>query len=389
MKLKVKIFMIFFLVILSSMLIAEDEPLSAKFKIKFYGFVKLEAIYDNTEVAKGDWLLFVRPNDSPEAKQEVFTMNARHTRIGMDIQGPVIDKNGKIVSRIEFDFAGGFPNSSTAARQPQLRLRHAWVEVNFPSWEARFGQDWALIASPFPNTTSFVVGAGKGNLWMRYPQIRYTFKKDKIKFATSINRPMAGNIKYNDFDGGDFDPVADGERSGLPWLMGRMWYIQDDFTASLSAHYGKEKISDLLGNAHNKSSYSLNADVQLRAGSLKFIVRGFYGENLNSFFGGVFQGFTCDSSSVTNVASKGGWFQFLYKLNPSWSATLGGGMDDPDDNNLKTGNRSRNDWGFFNIAYNYKKPLIFILESEFLRTSYINGEEGENIRFQFVTYFKF
>ena len=365
------------------------EAVESKYKINVYGFVKLEAIYDNTEVAKGDWLLFVRPGDSPQADQSVYTMNARHSRIGMKFQGPTILEDGKVNALIEADFAGGFPNSSTAARQPLLRLRHAWVEIDKPMWALRFGQDWALISGPFPNTTSFVVGAGKGNLWMRYSQIKYTLKMKPVKLALSINRPMAGNIKYDNYAGGSFDIVGDGEKSGMPWFMGRVWLNTGKATLSLSGHYGQEQINDLSDVAHDMKSYSVNADVVLPVGPMTLTARGFMGENLNSFFGGVFQGFTKDASSVTNVAAKGGWGQIQYKLSNTWALTAGGGMDDPDDADLTSGMRSKNTWLFGNAAMTLHPSLVFMLEAESLKTSYLDGEDGDNLRIQFVTYFKF
>ena len=378
------LFGIIFLIL--SSLYGQDGKVKSKYDLTFYGFLKLEAIYDNTEVAQGDWLLFARPDGSAQSKQDIYTMNARHSRLGLKFENPAADGEYKITALLEMDFAGGFPNSSTAARQPNPRLRHAWVELARNNWEYRFGQDWALISGPFPNTTSFVVGAGKGNLWMRYPQIRVTYAGDPLKVAFSINRPMDGDTKYEDFAGGDFDPVGDGERTGMPWLMGRAWYKAGSATLSGSFHYGQKQINDLAAKPHDTKTYSVNADAEFSVGSLAFTLRGFYGENLNSFFGGVFQGFSTDSSGVNNVVSKGGWGQVKYTINSDWALTLGGGMDDPDDDYVS---RTRNDWFFGNIAYNVQQAVTFMLEAEYLKTSYKTADAGTNTRLQFVTYYKF
>ena len=372
-----------------TLLLADSGAVKNQFDVTPYGFIKFETFYDNTEVAKGDWLLYVPSGNNANSNNAVFSMNARHTRIGLKISGPELNNAGKISGLIEADFAGGFPNSSTAARQPNIRLRHAWVEVNYPKWQARFGQDWALIAGPFPNTTSFVVGAGKGNLWMRYPQARFTFNKNPFTFAISINRPIAGNVKYDDYAGGDFDPVGDGERSGIPWIMGRLWYNPESATISISGHIGQENIDNLSGNSHTLDTYSLNGDLTFSLGSVSATLRIFTGENLNSFFGGVFQGFTRDSVSVSNVSSYGGWGQVTYKVSDPIAITIGGGMDDPDDEILTSSNRSKNTWAFANIAYKIHTSLIFMLETEYLKTDYIGQDSGENIRIQFVTYYKF
>ncbi len=376
------------LFIASSALFA-GEAVESKFKVNLYGFIKFESIYDNTEIAQGDWLLFARPGNSDYADQSIFTMNARHSRLGLKIDGPAFCDDGVVKGLIEVDFAGGFPNSSTAARQPQLRLRHAWVELNKPGWELRMGQDWALISGPFPNTTSFVVGAGKGHLWMRYPQIKYTRKLGDVKIAVSMNRPMAGNIKYEDYAGGDFDPVGDGERSGMPWLMGRFWWQAGPANISVSGHYGQEQIDDLSAAHHDMTTYSVNANVQVKSGPLQLDARVFTGENLNSFFGGVFQGFVRNETSITNIASQGGWGQAVCSINENWSLTVGGGMDDPQDDDLTSGMRSLNTWIFGNVGYSLNKSVLFMLETDYLQTEYLNGEAGENIRLQFVSYLKF
>jgi hypothetical protein len=355
---------------------------------KLYGFIKMEAFRDNTEVVKGDWLLFANPGSSPQSEQSVFSMNARHTRLGVDFTVPETGR-GTIRAKIETDFAGGFPNSSTPARQPLFRLRHAWVEVVETSWEARFGQDWALIAGPFPNTTNFVVGAAAGNLWMRFPQIRYTLKGDPVRVAFSINRPMAGNLKYDSYAAADLDDVGEGERNGLPWLMSRVWYTHGRATLSASGHYGKELVRDLSQGEHTVSTYSANADAQFSMGPAEFVLRGFYGRNLNSFFGGVLQGINREATSVSTIRSRGGWGQLLYRFDQHWCGTVGAGIDDPMDRDLRPGMRSRNQSFWGNVSYSMADPLTFMLEAQHLRTGYVEGDTGKNLRIQFVTYFKF
>ncbi len=365
------------------------NTVTGKYPMRIYGFVKFEALFDNSEVAQGDWLLFVRPGDSPEAGQEVFSMNARHSRVGVQIDCSSAADFGKITALIEADFAGGFPNSGTAVRQPRMRLRHAWVDVSNHIWEVRFGQDWALISSPFPNTTSFVVGAGKGNLWMRFPQVRGTVKVGSARFALSLNRPMAGNIKYDDYANGSFDFVGDGERTGLPWIMWRHWIKAGPVALSASGHYGRERILDLSDDPHGLTSFSINANSVVEQGAASITVSGFYGENLNSFFGGVFQGFTRGIESVSNVRSNGGWAQLVLRLSPTWAMTLGGGLDNPKDSDMVPGMRSRNEWLFSNVSFTPAPPLRLMLEAQHLRTSFLEGETGENTRIQFVTYLKF
>ncbi len=367
----------------------DNKTAISSFDIKLYGFIKLEAVHDNTEVVKGDWMLYANKGNTPQANQEVFTMNARHSRMGMKIGGPTVGSKGKIQGLVEVDFAGGFPNSSTAARSPILNLRHAWLEIAYPKWQARFGQDWALISGPFPNTTSFVVNGGSGNLWMRFPQISLTYKADPMKFAVSINRPMAGNVKYEEYAAGDLDPVDDGERSGAPWIMGRTWFTKGKHTVSISGHYGQELINDLSAKSHRTNTYSLNGDLVSKFGRFGITTRAFYGANLNSFLGGILQGYITDSTSVTNIEAIGGWSQVSCDFSSAWVGVVGFGLDDPVNDNLTTGMRSQNRVIYGNITFKIQKAVELVFETEHLKTSYLNAKTGDNLRFQFASYFKF
>jgi hypothetical protein len=136
-------------------------------------------------------------------------------------------------------------------------------------------------------------------------------------------------------------------------------------------------------------SYSLNGDLVSKFGRLSFTSRAFYGANLNSFLGGVLQGFVSDSTSVDNVESIGGWSQLAYDFNNTWAATAGFGIDDPKNDNLKTGMRSQNKMIFANVIFKIQKSVELILETEQMNTSYLNGKAGDNLRFQFASYFRF
>jgi hypothetical protein len=369
--------------------VAADKGALSKYDMKIYGFVKLEAMRDNTEVVKGDWLLYANKGGTPQSRQNIFTMNARQSRLGLKIGGPQVGTKGKINALFEVDFAGGFPNSATAARQPNLRLRNAWVELNYPKWEARFGQDWGLISGPFPKSSSFTVLGCAGNLWMNYPQASFTLKENPMKFAISINRPMAGDLKYDENASGDLDPVDNGERTAMPWLMSRAWFTAGKLTTSVSSHYGTKKINDLSAHSHTVKSYSANADVVFKIGHVSLTTRGFYGENLNSFLGGINQGYTTDSSSVKSITAAGGWGQVMYDFSDSWAATFGAGIDDPKNSDLTNGMRARNQVIYSNVAYKIQKAVEFVFETDYLKTYFVKARSGENWRTQFTSYFRF
>lgn len=362
-------------------------------KVQLYGYVKLEALYENSEACQGDWLLYAYPGNSDKADQRVFSMNARSSRLGLQFDGPTSKRTTSVNALIEWDFSGGFPNSSTAARQPQIRLRHAWFELNNPHWELRLGQDWALITTPFPVTVDAVVGAARGNLWMTFPQIKYTLKVAPFKAAFSINRPISGNVKYDSFTNGDLDIVDDGERNGYPWIMGRLWYNQPNFTASLSGHYGKEQIADQSNNKHLLPTYSLNTDFIIKIKRLTWTTKLFTGENLNSFFGGVLQGFVKTTNTVKNISSYGGWTQITWAMNEKLILTAGSGLDQPNKKQLPDliNIRTRNLWKYANLNFKPNPRVAFMFELSHLTTEYKDPSQtpGRNLRMQFAGFYYF
>jgi hypothetical protein len=171
--------------------------------------------------------------------------------------------------------------------------------------------------------------------------------------------------------------------------MGRIWFAKGNHTVSVSGHYGQEMINDLSAKSHRMDSYSLNGDLVSKFGHLSFTNRAFYGANLNSFLGGILQGYVTDSTSVDNIESIGGWSQLAYDFNSTWTATAGFGIDDPKNDNLRTGMRSQNKMIFANVIFKIQKSVELILESEQMNTSYLNAKAGDNLRFQFASYFRF
>ncbi len=382
------VFLTVFLVFVTAITVypAEKEKEIAG-SLNLFGEIRLESIYDNTLVEQGDWLLYVPPG--PGENNDVFLMSIRHSRIGIKFDNLDLSTRFKIRGLIESDFAGGFPNSDVAVTEPNPRLRRAWFEIYRENWQLRSGQDWALNSGPFPSTTNYMLGAAMGNLWIMSPQIRFTHNLLLFKYSVSINRPVAGNYKYNDINQSDRDPIGHGELTGKPWFMGRLWLKLKGLDLSISSHYGEEEIRDIMGKLYSRSSKSINGDILLKNANAVVTVKGFYGENLDTFYGGIMQGYISDMNSVENVVSTGGWTELQIFPIRNWKMCIGGGFerilnDEPID--LM---RTLNDWRYINIGYSPGDDLLFKLEGDYLKTHCHDQKSRDNFRIHFVSSYSF
>ncbi|MCB2213119.1 hypothetical protein KQI52_13480 [bacterium] len=373
--------------LLSSLLVG--SAIAGEVEFKPYGFVRGEGYYDTESVAAGDWLLFSADDQTPGRDVGQLSFSARHTRIGVKISGIEYVDGVNVYGKIETDFAGGFPNSTTQARQPLLRLRLAYVAITTDKLEYRIGQDWTIISAPFPNTAMFVVGAGLGNLWMRMPQMSLAYKMGDVKLTGSVNRAISATDKYDAFTSSDLDVNGSGEKTGLPYVMGRLDWNKKAIGISVMGHTGWEDIPDGNGKIHRMNSWSGIVALRLESGKIRLRGEYFQGENLNAFFGGIIQGQVAMANKVENIAAMGGWVDLTYKLTDKWSVVAGAGMDDPDDEFLGPTNRDLNEWIWGNFQYKPVKNLTMILETNYVRTTYVNEGAGDNVRIAFVTVMTF
>lgn len=112
-------------------------------------------------------------NATPNGSFYTFT-----TRLGLDIQGPRIG-TARSSAKIETDF-GGFSASTT-----MIRIRQAYVALDWTNSQVLIGQTWhPLFGSVMPDMLNLSTGA-PFQPFNRSPQIRYQYKKDRLRFTAS------------------------------------------------------------------------------------------------------------------------------------------------------------------------------------------------------------
>lgn len=158
-------------------------------KTKIYGFVRNDFFYNsrkNEESTDGVFNFFPKPvelsagtDKNAVSQAELISVN---TRLGLDITGSDLF-GAKSSARIESDFAG------TGSTFFLLRIRLAYMKLNWSKTELCIGQDWhPLFGSVAPSVLSLNGGA-PFQPFNRSPQIR-------IKYSLSNQLSLTGSALY-------------------------------------------------------------------------------------------------------------------------------------------------------------------------------------------------
>jgi hypothetical protein len=171
---------------------AQDKKEAPKFGISFSGFVKTDIFYDTRQtvnIREGHFLLYPE-NESPDANgrdvnaKSSLNILSIQSRLKGAISGPDAFK-AKTSGVIEADFFGN--ENSSFSDLNGLRLRHAFVKMNWKSTELLVGQYWhpMFVAESFPGVISFNTGA-PFQPFSRNPQIRLTKSLGDLKFIGTV-----------------------------------------------------------------------------------------------------------------------------------------------------------------------------------------------------------
>lgn len=354
-----------------------------EWKAQLYGFVKLDAVYNDSSVlnpecpfwAFSDTLGNATVNGSEQDGS--LTLSARTSRLGFFIWGPKA-LGANTMARFEFDFWGGLPDSGTSARQSEMRLRLAYVQLTWPTKTYLLaGNNWMLGTPGYcaPDMITFIPLAGAGLLFMREPQVAVGQTLGSKVFSITIEASVAraqGNDgadkgDYSRDDNSDFfnsgprsttgdnqlDWNGTGEASKRPSYKGRITLrINPASNVNIilggSGQYMVEKHAlnsneagiDLVNNSDGTAgadglgddveenyttedvdSWYLQGFASFNLGIIRLSGHYFKGENIDTYFGGIAQGIhktdwgTTDAE-INPVESYAGWAELRIDLRP-------------------------------------------------------------------------
>ncbi len=351
------------------------------FSIKSYGYIKLDASYNDSRTVNGNYVLYV-PSEGTVKNDNTFNITARQSRLGVDITAPQYE--GWVTkARVEADFYG----DGTVAHEnkAELMLRHAFLETTKGGLSFLAGQTWDVISPLNPNSLSYVPGFTSGNTGYRRPQIRVSYNNTIDEYTgilTQFALSRTTGTTNEDLDAGGQN---DGDDAGFPTVQARLAITTKGLAGKknvigISGHYGTEEM-DWAGAETDHDSWSGNIDFVIPM-SERFTLSGeaFTGENLDDYFGGILQG--VNTTTRDEILSTGMWSQITFAFNKEWQYNAGFSFDNPDSDDIINGSRDKNSFYYVNAMFKVLPMLTIALEYDYYQTEYKGMADGTVNRLQ-------
>jgi hypothetical protein len=370
-------------------------------KLKFYGFLRLDAIYDDSRPNNSQtigWILSEDENAPPGVgaggkNRENFTMHPRLTRFGMDFDGPVVSALGdaKVDGKLEIDFYNNGLQGQSESRAA-VRMRHAWARLGWGAFTLLAGQTNDVISPIFPIVNPDLVMWGAGNLGDRRPQVRPEYvvplggDGGKLLLTGMVGLTGADDNSDLDSPGTYGAGYRDGEASALPTLQARVgyrtpFYEKQNFEAGVWGDRAWEDPDQRIAGETHFDSYAYGFDftVPVYEDLVYLKGEGWTGTNVDDVRGGIFQGINTVTGDT--IDSRGGFVEAGFKPASFWTIAGGYSRDDPDNSDLNDGGRAANKIWY--VGNRFKFDVIeFGFDYLYWTTEYVGFDDGTDNRIQ-------
>ena len=360
-------------------------------RLQLYGYVKADAVYESQgTMPKTDLAFWVLPEVAGE-KDAQLRFGARESRLGVNLLGP--DAGAwKTMGKLEIDFYGG---GTANAYTPRIRL--AFVDMAHSSGLAlRLGQDWETFIEVVPRTVNFATLSDAGALGLRRTQGRATQEIKLSENTKIVLKAAVAQTIGEDLDGGGYDDGADADYPSVQFnaaLHQKLW-AEKPARIAFSGHFGTETLDSSVSNAvvaadaKDYDTWSMQGSIFLPLTKcLSAQGNVWSGENLDTYYGAIGQG--VNMTLGKEIAAVGGWAQLIWDANAKFSLALGYGVDDPDDEDLNVGNRSKNEQVFANAFYKVNAAVTAMAEYAFMTTDYLEKADATSDRVQLAVKYTF
>ncbi len=386
-RISVVLFLVAFLCVMSVPAFA-DGTVSSKYDVKIWGRVKVDLNYDTARFTKYNDFIGAVAQDA-DWKNDSTDFNPRDTRLGFEASHTDGGITG--LARVEIDFYGADTGdaASTAGNNvlPRLRLGYVKMIKNDTDTSVLVGQDWIPVAQLNPNTVDFGILTAAGNLWWRVPQVTVRQKLGDVELLLSA---MEHRRK---------DTASD---QRMPWILARAAYdlsiLGKGNYVALGGGYRTEDYSKSPATTAGTdlTRWLVVAELKMVQGPLMFQVEPWVGQGLDNEwlrYGLGVNPHTGTSRDPEAINAWGGFMDLTYALNEKTSFTVGYGIDNPKDDDVRgltaaDGVFTRNLQYFANAWYSVTKAIKVGVEFVELETERFQ-ETNRGQRYTVSTFYNF
>lgn len=363
-------------------------------RVKFGGYVKLDAIHDFNVSRSGsgeDFGLYAAiPLDgSDEDKKGGQTrMHARQTRLNVTATTPT--EYGKLKVFVEGDFYGGGGSQNTTNANG-FALRHAYGELG----PYLAGQTWSnyMDLAAYPESLDFQ--GVTGNTLLRQGQLRYTYTPDGSDNSYSI----ALENPASNFASDPANPGTDSSIDEYPDLTLKARFKGNYGEYSLKGVARKIEAFNSAGDQKDSDfGYALGVSGKLNAGGKDDVrFQAAYGDGIGRYIyslaaGSQSAGFSASADALETVEAWGGYVAYRHWWSDSLRSNFIAGttqvLDNPSFLNPATTNEHIYS-GHTNLIWSVTDKLDIGGEYIYAERETESGAEGDLHRAQFSAIYKF
>jgi hypothetical protein len=365
----------------------------SKYRLRLSGMVLLNLYENRGLVDNQDFPQLAEPPQSAAlfVSPGSFGGSLRQSQIKLEAFGPDV-AGARTSADLEFDFAGGFPNTWNGTVQGLARLRTGTVRLDWGNTSIVAGQDSLFFVPLAPTSLATLATPAlsySGNLWAWTPQVRV---EHRIRFSDTSNVELQAGIL--DSLTGDFPQTTTyrypswGEESGQPAYATRISWNQRAFGRNLAIGFGGYYARQDWGFSRIVNGWAGTTDVTLPLGKLFEFTGEFYrGRAVAGLGGGIGQSvllngqFFTPATTIRGLDSMGGWAQLKFKPKPKFEFNAALGLDNPfaseirqyESNSIYPVSYSRNLTPLVNFIYQVRSDILFSIEYRHLQTSVLDS----------------
>ena len=365
----------------------------SKYRLRLSGLVLLNMFENRGTVENQDYPEVAEPpqREIVHVSPGVFGASLRQSQIKFQAFGPDI-AGARTSADVEFDFAGGFPNTPNGATMGLVRLRTGTIRLDWTNTSLVAGQDHLFFAPIAPTSLATLAVPAlsyAGNLWAWTPQVRVEHRivlseVASLSLQAGILDSLSGEYPEDSF----VRYPSWGEMSGQPAYAARASLSERVFGQNLTVGFGGYYGRQNWGFNRNVDGWTGTTDVTLPLGKLFEFSGEFYrGRAVGGFGGGIGQSvlltgaFSDPATSFRGLDSMGGWAQLKFKPRTNFEINGAVGVDNPFANELRHFNANtiypntytRNFSPLVNFIYQLRSDILFSTEYRRLQTTVLDS----------------